>query len=125
MGFPGAFMRHPVAIAGVALHSRLACINNPPWMNAHCLREVRSLKDRESTCRIPTIGPIGMVPALMGTAAISARDMSTNGFSYHIGQGCPPCLPCDKDGVGFLTGFIQPGDSPVRVFSGPVPVPHS
>jgi hypothetical protein len=35
-------------------------------MNAHCLREVRSLEDRELICRITGIGCIGMLPALRG-----------------------------------------------------------
>ena len=81
-------------------------------MNAHCLREVRSLEDRELTCRITRIGCIGMLPTLEETATISTRDNYSNGFSYHIGQGCPPCLPCAKEGVGFEQGLLSPGSHP-------------
>ena len=35
--------------------------------------------------------------------------MYTNGFSYHIGQGCPPCLPCVKNGESGPNKDLNPG----------------
>jgi hypothetical protein len=39
-------------LGAVAMPSRLAHINTIPCMNAHCIREVRALEDRELNCRI-------------------------------------------------------------------------
>ena len=39
-------------MGAVAMPSRLAYINTIPCMNAHCIREVRALEDRELNCRI-------------------------------------------------------------------------
>ena len=61
-------------------------------MNAHCNREVKSLEEGEWTCRITGFGYLLMEPT-QGSATIIYPGMKTNGFSYQIGQGCPPCLP--------------------------------